>query len=100
MGARAKTPTTTDARPKSLGRLSAALVATSTLPGSRIQHSSEKAFNLDPRLFVYAPAGSCRARGCVFWKEAHCHRGPACDCARCGGIIRERHRDSSKHVAY
>lgn len=37
---------------------------------------------LDPRIFAYAEAGECCAEGCPYWRQAHCHRGPACDCFR------------------
>ncbi|CAN0055450.1 unnamed protein product, partial [Laminaria digitata] len=37
---------------------------------------------LDPRLFLLMAPGTCYKKGCVFFSEEHCHRGPACDCVR------------------
>lgn len=37
---------------------------------------------LDSRVFRHVEAGQCREEGCEVRGEAHCHRGPGCDCTR------------------
>lgn len=37
---------------------------------------------LNARVFRFVQAGACREDGCEVRGEAHCHRGPGCDCTR------------------
>lgn len=52
-------------------------------PSSKRRKSDEEALKgLDRRVFRYLEAGECREEWCRVREEAHCHRGPACDCTR------------------
>lgn len=50
--------------------------------GRRRRTEAELLAALDLRVFTYLRPGECQEKGCKLRKEAHCHRGPGCDCTR------------------
>lgn len=48
----------------------------------RRKSDAELLSRLDSRVFRFLEAGKCQEDWCEVREEAHCHRGPGCDCTR------------------